>query len=67
MGQYSGFGNPEATNERFKFLLAKGQTALALALDLPTQLGLESDHELADAEWGRRCGRQFSKRHGRYI
>ncbi len=53
MGQYSGFGNPEATNERFKFLLAKGQTALALALDLPTQLGLESDHELADAEVGK--------------
>ncbi len=53
MGQYSGFGNPEATNERFKYLLSKGQTALALALDLPTQLGLESDHELADGEVGK--------------
>lgn len=53
MGQYSGFGNPEATNERFKFLLSKGQTALALALDLPTQLGLESDHELAECEVGK--------------
>ena len=53
MGQYSGFGNPEATNERFKFLLSQGQTALALALDLPTQLGLESDHELADGEVGK--------------
>ncbi len=53
MGQYSGFGNPEATNERFKYLLSKGQTALALALDLPTQLGLDSDHELADGEVGK--------------
>jgi len=53
MGQYSGFGNPEATNERFKYLLSKGQTALALALDLPTQLGLESDDELAEGEVGK--------------
>jgi len=53
MGQYSGFGNPEATNERFKYLLSKGQTALALALDLPTQLGIESDDELADGEVGK--------------
>jgi methylmalonyl-CoA mutase N-terminal domain/subunit len=53
MGQYAGFGNPEATNERFKYLLSKGQTALALALDLPTQLGIESDDELADGEVGK--------------
>ena len=53
MGQYAGFGNPEATNERFKYLLSKGQTALALALDLPTQLGIESDEELADGEVGK--------------
>jgi methylmalonyl-CoA mutase N-terminal domain/subunit len=53
MGQYSGFGNPEATNERFKYLLSKGQTALALALDLPTQLGVESDNDLADGEVGK--------------
>ena len=53
MGQYAGFGNPEATNERFKYLLSKGQTALALALDLPTQLGVESDNELADGEVGK--------------
>src|SRR4030042_589742 len=50
MGQYSGFGNPEATNERFKYLLSKGQTALALALALPTQLGVESDDEMAAGE-----------------
>ena len=53
MGQYSGFGNPEATNERFKYLLSKGQTALALALDLPTQLGVQSDDDLADGEVGK--------------
>lgn len=53
MGQYSGFGNPEATNARFKFLLSKGQTALALALDLPTQLGLESGDAQADGEVGK--------------
>ncbi|NNG01211.1 MAG: methylmalonyl-CoA mutase [Desulfobacteraceae bacterium] len=53
MGQYSGFGNPEATNERFKYLLSKGQTALALALDLPTQVGVESDQEIADGEVGK--------------
>jgi len=53
MGQYSGFGNPEATNERFKYLLSKGQTALALALDLPTQLGIEPDDDLADGEVGK--------------
>ncbi len=53
MGQYAGFGNPEATNERFKYLLSKGQTALALALDLPTQLGIESQEEMAEGEVGK--------------
>ena len=53
MGQYAGFGNPEATNQRYKYLMAKGQTALAVALDLPTQLGVESDNELADGEVGK--------------
>ena len=53
MGQYSGFGNPEDTNKRFKYLMSKGQTALALALDLPTQLGVESGEELADGEVGK--------------
>jgi methylmalonyl-CoA mutase N-terminal domain/subunit len=53
MGQYAGFGNPEATNERFQYLLSKGQTALALALDLPTQLGIESDDETAEGEVGK--------------
>lgn len=53
MGQYAGFGNPEATNLRYKYLMSKGQTALAVALDLPTQLGVESDNELADGEVGK--------------
>lgn len=53
MGQYAGFGNPEATNLRYKYLMEKGQTALAVALDLPTQLGVESDEELADGEVGK--------------
>lgn len=53
MGQYAGFGNPEATNLRYKYLMSKGQTALAVALDLPTQLGVESDDEMADGEVGK--------------
>jgi len=53
MGQYAGFGAPEDTNQRFKYLLEQGQTGLAIALDLPTQLGLDSDHELALGEVGK--------------
>jgi len=53
MGQYAGFGAPTDTNQRFKYLLEQGQTGLAIALDLPTQLGLDSDHELALGEVGK--------------
>ncbi len=53
MRQYSGFGSAEDTNRRYRYLLAQGQTALSVAFDLPTQLGLDSDHELADEEVGR--------------
>lgn len=53
MGQYAGFGGPKNTNERFKYLLARGQSGLAIALDLPTQLGYDSDHELASGEVGK--------------
>ena len=53
MGQYAGFGAPKDTNQRFKYLLEQGQTGLAIALDLPTQLGLDSDHELALGEVGK--------------
>ena len=53
MRQYAGFGTAESTNERFKFLLAAGQTGLSCAFDLPTQMGLDSDHPRAEGEVGR--------------
>lgn len=53
MRQYSGFGTARETNERFKWLLSQGQTALNVAFDLPTQLGLDSDDPLAEEEVGR--------------
>jgi methylmalonyl-CoA mutase N-terminal domain/subunit len=53
MRQYAGFGTAEATNERFKFLLASGQTGLSVAFDLPTQMGRDADHPLARGEVGR--------------
>jgi methylmalonyl-CoA mutase N-terminal domain/subunit len=53
MRQYSGFGTPKETNERFKWLLDQGQTALNVAFDLPTQLGLDSDDPFAEEEVGR--------------
>ena len=53
MRQYAGFGTPSQTNERFKFLIANGQTALNVAFDLPTQMGLDSADPLAEGEVGR--------------
>ncbi|HZQ50037.1 MAG TPA: methylmalonyl-CoA mutase family protein [Candidatus Dormibacteraeota bacterium] len=53
MGQYAGFGSAEQTNARFKELLRQGQTGFSVALDLPTQLGLDSDHALSRGEVGR--------------
>lgn len=53
MRQYSGFGTAEETNRRFKYLLGQGQTGLSIAFDLPTQIGYDSDHELALGEVGR--------------
>jgi len=53
MRQYAGFGTPEQTNERFQYLIANGQTGLNVAFDLPTQVGLDSDAELASGEVGR--------------
>jgi methylmalonyl-CoA mutase, N-terminal domain len=52
MRQYSGFGTAEETNRRFKYLLEQGQTGLSIAFDLPTQIGYDSDHELAQGEVG---------------
>jgi len=53
MRQYSGFGTAKETNQRFKWLLGQGQTALNVAFDLPTQLGLDSDDPFAEEEVGR--------------
>src|SRR5207253_8296559 len=53
MRQYAGFGTAEATNKRFKFLLAAGQTGLSCAFDLPTQMGYDSDHPRAEGEVGK--------------
>jgi methylmalonyl-CoA mutase N-terminal domain/subunit len=52
MRQYAGFGTAEETNERFRYLLAEGQTGLSVAFDLPTQLGYDSDDPMARAEIG---------------
>lgn len=51
--QYAGFGTPEETNKRFKFLLKEGQPGLSVAFDLPTQLGYDSDDPLASGEVGK--------------
>jgi len=53
MRQYAGFGTAEETNRRFRALLDRGQTGLSVAFDLPTQMGYDSDHELACGEVGR--------------
>ena len=53
MGQYGGFGTPAETNQRFRMLLDQGLTGFSVALDLPTQLGLDSDDPLSLGEVGR--------------
>ena len=53
MRQYAGFGSATETNDRFKYLLANGQTGLSVAFDLPTQMGMDSDHCLAGGEVGK--------------
>jgi methylmalonyl-CoA mutase N-terminal domain/subunit len=53
MRQYAGYGTAEETNERFRALLDAGQTGLSVAFDLPTQMGLDSDHPLAKGEVGK--------------
>jgi methylmalonyl-CoA mutase, N-terminal domain len=53
MRQYAGFGTAQETNVRFRHLLAKGQTGLSVAFDLPTQMGLDSDSPRAHGEVGR--------------
>jgi methylmalonyl-CoA mutase N-terminal domain/subunit len=51
--QYTGFGTPEETNQRFKLMISQGQTGLNVAFDLPTQMGLDSDDPRAEGEVGR--------------
>ena len=53
MRQYAGMGTAEETNRRFRYLLDHGQTGLSVAFDLPTQMGLDSDHPRAEGEVGR--------------
>jgi len=53
MRQYAGFGTAEETNRRFLYLLEQGQTGLSVAFDLPTQMGYDSDHPMAEGEVGR--------------
>ncbi|MGI6363484.1 MAG: acyl-CoA mutase large subunit family protein [Bacillota bacterium] len=53
MRQYAGFATARESNERYKYLLSQGQTGLSVAFDLPTQIGLDSDHSLAEGEVGK--------------
>jgi methylmalonyl-CoA mutase N-terminal domain/subunit len=53
MRQYAGFGSAAESNQRYRYLLAQGQTGLSVAFDLPTQIGLDSDHHLAQGEVGK--------------
>jgi methylmalonyl-CoA mutase N-terminal domain/subunit len=51
--QYAGFGTAAESNERYRYLLSQGQTGLSVAFDLPTQIGMDSDHVLAQGEVGK--------------
>src|SRR5437762_575233 len=53
MRQYAGMGDAEESNKRYKYLLAHGTTGLSVAFDLPTQIGMDSDHPLAAGEVGK--------------
>ena len=53
MRQYAGFSTAEASNERYHYLLKQGVSGLSVAFDLPTQIGYDSDHALADGEVGK--------------
>jgi len=53
MRQYAGFGTAAESNRRYRYLLEQGQTGLSVAFDLPTQIGLDSDHPLAQGEVGK--------------
>jgi methylmalonyl-CoA mutase, N-terminal domain len=53
MRQYAGFGSAAESNQRYRYLLGKGQSGLSVAFDLPTQIGMDSDHALALGEVGK--------------
>jgi methylmalonyl-CoA mutase N-terminal domain/subunit len=53
MRQYAGFGSAEESNQRYRYLLSQGTTGLSVAFDLPTQMGMDSDHPLVAGEVGR--------------
>src|ERR1700682_502288 len=53
MRQYAGFASAAESNERYRYLLGKGQVGLSVAFDLPTQIGMDSDHPLAQGEVGK--------------
>jgi methylmalonyl-CoA mutase N-terminal domain/subunit len=53
MRQYAGFGSAEESNQRYRYLLSQGISGLSVAFDLPTQMGMDSDHPLASGEVGR--------------
>src|SRR5260370_7364490 len=55
MRKFAGFGTPEETNSRFKYLLKEGQTGLSVAYDLPTLMGYDADSPLSEGEVGK-CG-----------
>src|SRR5881397_1849245 len=53
MRQYAGFGSAVESNQRYRYLLSKGQAGLSVAFDLPTQIGMDSDHSMALGEVGK--------------
>ncbi|HEU4391306.1 MAG TPA: methylmalonyl-CoA mutase family protein, partial [Blastocatellia bacterium] len=53
MRQYAGYASAAESNARYRYLLEQGQTGLSVAFDLPTQMGLDSDHPLASGEVGK--------------
>ena len=53
MRQFAGFGTAEETNERFQYLIDEGQTGLSTAFDMPTLMGIDSDHRMANGEVGK--------------
>jgi len=59
MRQFAGYGTPQETNQRFKYLLRAGQTGLSVAFDMPTLMGYDADHALAEGEVGK-CGVNIS-------